>query len=145
VPDRRTHVTHVGRSSASSDGGPTAYDLSYPASGRQSRPPVAFPACASTRVIRRPPKTRRFMHPSRPRRRPIVQRRPTGGSADSPARRPVADGHCASRIALPLYPPPAVLDAPPPAAKVAMGPVTGQERRRVQPAINPSPPSRPNG
>jgi len=48
-----------------------------------------------------PVASRRFTCPSRLRRRPIVQRRPTGGGGDSPARRPGADGRCSSPVALP--------------------------------------------
>ena len=76
-------------------------------------------------------------HPSR------VQRRPTGGGGDSPARRPGADGRCASPVTLPRTSPPAVLGVPLPTMLIVRrrrwGPVIGRERRWVRPVIAPLP------
>jgi len=62
----------------------------------------------------------RFMRPSRPRRRLIVQQHAMGRrGGDSPAHRPGADGHCASPVVLPSRLPHQpfcdVSGAPPPA------------------------------
>jgi len=79
--------------------------LPYSGAGRRSCPSVAFPAHISTHAPRRrrpgccPP----FCVPIRPRRRPIVQRHPTGEGDCRPAvQRPI--GHCASPVALPCSP-----------------------------------------
>jgi len=86
-----------------------ACGLPYPASGQRLRPPVAFPACVSTRAPGRCPP---FHTSIRPRRQPIVQQRPGVGREGEAIPRPVVRGpigHCASLVALPPYPPPAVL------------------------------------
>jgi len=65
-----------------------ACGLPYPAAGRRSSPPVAFPACVSTHVPRRwiPGHCLPFCTPIRPRCRLTVQRRPTGaGCIPQPA------------------------------------------------------------
>jgi len=94
-----------------------------------------------------PAAARRFTPPSRPRRRPIVQRCPTEGGGDSPVRRPGADGCCASPVAIPRTLPPAVLGAPLPAMLIVRrrrwGPVIGREQRRVRLVI--APPHAPAG
>jgi len=91
---------------AASDGGPMVSHTQQPVGDR-----VPPPRCTSAFWQVRhgagdPAAARRFTRPSRPRRRPIVQRRPTVGGGDSPVRRPGADGRCASPVALPLDPPP---------------------------------------
>jgi len=127
-------VTHVGRSSGRVRR--WACGLPYPASGRRSRPPppVVFPACVLTRA----PETRPL---------PAIScAQSARGDGDSPACRPGADGHCASLIALPPYPLPAVLGAPPPAVSIVhrrrWGPVIGRKWHRVRPAITTSLPLR---
>jgi len=88
-----------------------ACGLPYPASGRRWRPSVALHVCVLTGV----PRSRRrgryppFHAPTPPRRRPIVQRCPTGGG-EAVIPRPVVRGsmrwplHFPGRA--PPYPPP---------------------------------------
>ena len=130
---------------AASDGGPVV-------SRTEGRSAIASPRCIPSMCFytcATAPETRPLpavsCTPSPPRRRPIVQQRPTGrGALDSPARRPGppgADDHCASPVALPLPSPLAVLGAPPPAMSILSrwrwGPVIGWEQRRVWPVIPP--------
>jgi len=80
-----------------------ACGLPHPTSGRRSRPSVALHVCFLTGAPRHPPETRPLLavsraHPS------CVQRRPMEGGGDSPARRPGADGRCASPVTLPRIP-----------------------------------------
>ena len=86
MPDRWTHVTHVGRSSGSVRR--RACDLPYPASGRRSRPPVAFPACVSTRASRcqRPGCCPLFHAPNPSATSTDCPVASDGGGGDSPAR-----------------------------------------------------------
>ena len=56
-----------------------------------------------------------------------------GGGGDSPACRLGADGRCASPVALPRYPPPAMLII----RRRCWGPIVGRERRRVRSVIAP--------
>ena len=118
-----------------------ACGLPYPTSGRRSRPSVALHVCFLTGAPRHPPETRPLLavsraHPS------CVQRRPTEGGSDSPARHPGADGRCASPVTLPHIPP-AVLGVPLPTMFIVCrrrwGPVIGRERRRIRPVIAPPP------
>jgi len=88
---------------AASDGGTMVSHTQHPVGDR-----VPSSRCTSAfRQVRHgagdPAAARHFTRPSRQRRQPIVivQRRPTGGGGDSPARRPGADGRCASPVALP--------------------------------------------
>ena len=82
--------------------------LPYPASGRRSRPSVALHVCFLTGAPRR-------RRPGRcpPFHAPIPPATSTnchcpaasdGGGGDSPARRPGADGRCASPVTLPRTP-----------------------------------------
>jgi len=68
-----------------------------------------------------------------------------GGGGDSPARRPGADGRCASPVTLPRTPP-AVLGVLLPTmlnvCRRRWGPIIGRERRRVRPVTPPSRPRR---
>jgi len=74
-----------------------ACGLPYAEAGRQSRPPVAFPACISTCASQhwKPGHCPPFHAPIRPWRRPIIQQHPTRAGGDSPARRLGSIGHCA--------------------------------------------------
>jgi len=83
--------------------------------GRQSCPPVAIHICVLTGAPWRRSETRPlpavWRAPIRPQRRPIVQRRPTEGRGTvipwPVVRGPIS--HCASPVALPLKPSPAIL------------------------------------
>ena len=130
---------------------PTAIIRPRPTAGLWSPIPGIWLAIASLRRAARllfdrcatAPETRPLAvsraHPSR------VQRRPTGGGGDSPARRPGADGRCASPVTLPRTPP-AVLGVLLPTmlnvCRRRWGPIIGRERRRVRPVTPPSRPRR---
>jgi len=126
---------------AASDGGPVISHTRHPVGDRRV-PSRCFDTCVTA------PETRPLPAVSRAQSACDVDRLSSGirrgkGDGDSPARRPRADGHYGSLIALPPYPPPAVLVAPPSAVSIVRrqrwGPVIGRERRRVRPAIAPSP------
>ena len=82
-----------------------ACGLPYPASSRRSRPSVALHVCFLTGAPwrRRPGRCSPF-HASIPPASSGVRRGEGGG--DSPARRPGADGRCASPVMLPRTPRP---------------------------------------
>jgi len=126
---------------AASDGGPVVSHTRYPVGNRgpPSRCTSAFWQVhhgAGDLAA-----ARRFTRPSRPRRRPIVQRRPTG---EAVIPWPIVPGPMA--VALSRSRPPAVLGAPPRATSIVRrrrwGPVIGRGRRQVRPVIAP-PPSHP--
>jgi len=78
-----------------------ACGLPYPASGRRSRS-VALHVCFLTGAPRRrrPGRCSPFHAPIPPASSGVRR----GGGGDSPARRPVADGRCASPVTLPRTP-----------------------------------------
>ena len=127
-----------------------ACGLPYPAFGRRSRPSVALHVCFLTGApgAGDPATARRFTRPSPPRRRPIVQRCPTGAGGRRWFPGPSSGGqwplHFPGRA--PTYPPPAVLGAPLPAMLIVRrhrwSPVIGREWRRVRPVTPPSRPRR---
>jgi len=118
-----------------------ACGLPYPASGRRSRPSVALHFCFLTGAPRRrrPGRCSLFHVPIPPASSGV---RRGGGGGDSPARRPGADGRCASPVTLPRTPP-AVLGMLLPSMLIVRrrrwGPIIGRERRRVRPVIAPPP------
>jgi len=121
-----------------------ACGLPQPASGWRSRPYVTLHVCVLTGAPRRRRRGRCPPFHAPPRRRPIVQRCPTGGG-EAVIPRPVVRGPMA--VALPSrappYPPPdrferataGYIDRP----QTGWGPVIGRERRRVRPMIAPPP------
>jgi len=121
---------------AASDGGPVVSHTRHPVSDRVPPSRCTSEFWQVCHGAGDPAATRRFTPPSRPRRRPIVQRCPKEGGGDSPVRRPGADGCCASPVAIPRTLPPAVLGAPLPAMLIVRrrrwGPIIGREQRRGQ-------------
>jgi len=124
-----------------------ACGLPHPASGWRSRPSVMLHVCVLTGAPRRQRRGRcpPFHAPTPPRRRPIVQRCPTGGR-EAVIPRPVVCGPMA--VALPRSRSPRTL--PPDGferatagyvdrQQMGWGPVIGRERLRVRPMIAPPP------
>ena len=134
----------------SSDGGPVVSYTRHPVGNCVSvAPHVCFLTGAPRR--RRPDRCEPFHVCIPPRRRPIVQRCPTGGGEaviPRPARRPRADGRCTSPVALPptglSAQLPAMLivrrwDGVPSSAGTAPGPADDRPSTLRAPAGDPTP------